>query len=71
MPQLIGLVLIGAGVIAGYKAFRRAALRMSAEFDRAAEEARRRADAAHTAVEKDLGKLELDPASGEYRQKQP
>lgn len=68
MPQILGFVLIGAGLIAGYKALRRVAERMSAGIDRAAGEARRQAAAAPTErVAKDLGQLELDPGSGEYR----
>ena len=60
MPQLIGLVLLGAGVVAGYKAVRRALDLMSANTQTTA-------DPATGEIAKDLGQLELDPATGVYR----
>ena len=60
MPQLIGLVLLGAGVVAGYKALRRAVDLMSSG------PSARDSDAAGE-ITKDLGHLELDPATGVYR----
>ena len=68
MPQLLGLVLLGAGVIAGYKAFTHAAARIAAELKRAEDEERRHAaEAGSVSAAKDLGQLELDPASGVYK----
>ena len=60
MPQLLGLALLGAGVIAGYRAVRRLADSVRTELDRAAAEHGERQI-------KDRGALELDPASGVYR----
>ena len=62
MPPVILVALAGAGLLAGYKIVR-AHLRLAAE--RAAEDAR----AAEVASRppKDLGMLELDPATGDYR----
>lgn len=62
MPHLIGLILLGAGIYAGYRGFVRLADRMREELQRAQEEAHR-----PVVVEKDLGALEYDPVSGVYR----
>lgn len=67
MPQLIGLVLVGAGVLAGIRAVSRLVERMSADVHRAEAE---RSHAGHPSggvVEKDLGALEYDPESGVYK----
>lgn len=68
MPQLVVAALLGAGLYAGYRWVSRTARQMldEAERARAAEEARR----ADAVVAKDLGALELDPASGIYKPKQ-
>lgn len=63
MPQLIGLALIGAGLYAGLKAVVRIGQRVAEDLQRAKEEAEREEPGA----EKDLGALELDPATGVYR----
>lgn len=65
MPQLVAIAVIGAGLVAGYKwaAKKLEEARIAAE--RAEAELRRRAS--QSAEPKDLGMLELDPASGEYR----
>jgi hypothetical protein len=68
MPQLVGLVVVGAGLYAAYKALERMAQRVSVEVSRAEEELRRRAAAAGT-IEKDLGALEWDDAQQVYRPK--
>ena len=68
MPQLVGLVVVGAGLYAAYKALGRMAQRVSVEVSRAEEELRRRATAAG-AIEKDLGALEWDDAQQVYRPK--
>lgn len=62
MPHVIGLVLLGAGLYAGYRAVLRVAERVQTELARADDEARR-----PVVLEKDLGHLEYDPASGVYR----
>lgn len=66
MPQLIALALAGAGLYAGYRWFWRATKQVTAEIRRTEEELRRRAGAV---LEKDMGELEYDPASGVYRPK--
>lgn len=65
MPHVVALVLLGAGVYAGYRAFMRAAGRMRDELERVEAEVR-----PPVVVEKDLGVLEYDPASGVYRPRQ-
>ena len=67
MPQLLGLVFLGAGVIAGYRAFQRISGKI-----RTTNEATQAPDsrsASGQLPEKDLGSLELDPASGIYKPK--
>jgi len=66
MPHVVGLILLGAGLYAGYRAFVRIAGRMKEELQRTEDEARQ-----PVAIEKDLGALEYDPASGVYRPRQP
>jgi hypothetical protein len=68
MPQLVGLMVVGAGLYAAYKALGRMAQRVSVEVSRAEEELRRRAAAAG-AIEKDLGALEWDDSQQVYRPK--
>jgi hypothetical protein len=61
MPHVIGLILIGAGLYAGYRALGRVVGRMSEELQQAEEQAHQ------TIAVKDLGALEYDPVSGVYR----
>ena len=68
MPQLVGLMVVGAGLYAAYKALGRMAQRVSVDVRRAEEELRRRA-AATGEIEKDLGALEWDEAQQVYRPK--
>jgi hypothetical protein len=65
MPPLIGLIVLGAGLYAGYRGVMRLAGKVQEELRRAEEEAHR-----PVVVEKDLGVLEYDPASGVYRPRQ-
>lgn len=65
MPQLAVLALLGAGLYAGYRWYERTAQRIASEIRRTEDELRRRAMG--DAIEKDLGALEYDPASGVYR----
>jgi len=68
MPQLVGLVVVGAGLYAAFKALGRMAQRVSVEVSRAEDELRRAAAAG--AIEKDLGALEWDETQQVYRPKQ-
>lgn len=68
MPQLVGLVVIGAGLYAAYRAIGRFAGRVSSEMARAEEELRRRTADVRVG-EKDLGALEWDDAQKVYRPK--
>jgi len=68
MPQLVGLVVIGAGLYAAYKALGRIAQRVSEEMARAEDELGRRTAEARVG-EKDLGALEWDDAQKVYRPK--
>ena len=65
MPQLIVIALIGAGFYAAYRWMRQASETITAELNGAEDELRRRA--AGGRIEKDLGRLEYDPATGVYR----
>ena len=64
MPQVIALAFLGAGLYAGYRWFARAAGGIAARVERAEAELRQRSQGR---IEKDLGALEYDPASGVYR----
>jgi hypothetical protein len=68
MPQLVGLMVVGAGLYAAYRALGRIAERMSVEMARAEDELRRRAASAGQ-IEKDLGALEWDEVQQVYRPK--
>jgi hypothetical protein len=63
MPQVIALALLGAGLYAGYRWFTRTTREIAAQMQRAEEEVRQGAGR----IEKNLGALEYDPASGVYR----
>ena len=65
MPQLFALALVGAGLYAGYRWFTRATQQITAEVRRTQDELRRHANGG--ILEKDMGTLEYDPASGVYR----
>ena len=64
MPQVIALALLGAGLYAGYRWFTRTARAIGAEMQRDEDELGQRATGR---IEKNLGALEFDPASGVYR----
>ena len=61
MPQLFVVAMVGAGLYAGYRWLARASREMAAELQRGQDQARR------AVIEKDLGALEYDPATGVYR----
>jgi len=65
VPQLVVLALVGAGLYAGYRWLTRTAKEITAEIRRAEDELRQRATGG--AIQKDMGRLEYDPASGVYR----
>ncbi|HEU0159655.1 MAG TPA: hypothetical protein VFR00_10090 [Hyphomicrobiaceae bacterium] len=65
MPQLIVIALIGAGFYAAYRWMRQASDAVTAELSRTEDELKRRT--AGGRIEKDLGRLEYDPATGVYR----
>ena len=64
MPQVIALALLGAGLYAGYRWITRTTREIAAQMQRADEEVRQEAPGR---IEKNLGALEYDPASGVYR----
>ena len=61
MPIAVAAALLGAGLYAGYRLLSALQGRMTEELARAEADVRARR------VEKDLGKLEYDPATGTYR----
>jgi hypothetical protein len=65
VPQVIALALLGAGLYAGYRWFTRTAREIGEGMQRADEELRRQEAAGR--IEKNLGPLEYDPATGVYR----
>jgi hypothetical protein len=64
VPQVIALALLGAGLYAGYRWLARTAGHIGAEMGRAEDELGQKAAGR---IEKDLGALEYDAASGVYR----
>ena len=64
MPQVIALALLGAGLFAGYRWFKRTTREIAAQMQRAEEELRQEAA---SRIERNLGALEYDPSSGVYR----
>jgi hypothetical protein len=68
MPQLVGLMVVGAGLYAAYKAVGRIAQQVSEHMARADAELNRRT-AEVRIKEKDLGVLEWDEVQQVYRPK--
>jgi hypothetical protein len=66
VPQIFVLALVGAGLYAGYRWLTQATNEITADVRTTEEELRRRAAGA---LEKDMGALEYDPATGVYRPK--
>lgn len=66
MPQLVGLMVVGAGLYAAYKAIGRIAQQVSEQMTRADDELNRRTAEVRIS-EKDLGALEWDEAQQVYR----
>lgn len=69
MPQVVLLMIAGAGLVAGARWASRQLDRMAEEGRRAAEEMQRHADAARAHDARDLGQLVRDPSTGQYRPK--
>jgi hypothetical protein len=67
MPQLFGLVVVGAGLYAAYKAFGRIAHQVTEQMARAEDDLAPRRPAEVRVTEKDLGVLEWDAAQQVYR----
>jgi type II secretory pathway component PulJ len=65
VPQFVILALVGAGLYAGYRWLSHTAQEITADVRRKEDELRRRA----AVLEKDMGVLEYDPATGVYRPK--
>ncbi len=68
MPQLVGLMVVGAGLYAAYKAIGRIAQQVTEQMARAEDELSRRTAEVRVA-EKDLGVLEWDEVQQVYRPK--
>ena len=66
MPQLIALAVVGAGVYAGYR-WVRTQLQRVEQSARAAEADMRRRAGERAGQPRDLGTLEYDAETGEYR----
>ena len=64
MPQLIIAALVGAGFYAAYRWMKQMSEAIAADLSRAEAERRQRPGGR---IEKDLGRLEYDPATGVYR----
>lgn len=65
MPQIVAIAFVGAGLYAGFRWVSRVAAEAAERVRQGEAEIRQRA--AKAAAPKDLGRLELDPSSGEYR----
>lgn len=66
MPQLIAIAVVGAGLYAGYRWLSRT-MADAKRVSELAEADRRRRAAEANGEPRNLGALELDPATGEYR----
>lgn len=67
MPQFLLLMIAGAGAIAGARWAARKLDELAQEAQRAAAEAEQRAQAQRSGSARDLGTLELDAATGQYK----
>lgn len=65
MPQVLLFAAIGAGLYAGYRFVQKIGEGVMDAMSRAEQEVAQRATA--TNMPKDLGRLEFDPRTGEYR----
>ena len=69
MPQFLILLAAGAGAVACARWLARNLEGMAAEARRMADEAERKAQAARSGEARDLGTLEYDASTGQYRPK--
>ena len=69
MPQIFAFALLGAGAVAGYRWVTRQVEAAKAAGERAEADLRRAAEVMRN-TPKDLGRLELDAATGVYRPRQ-
>lgn len=69
MPQFLLLILAGAGAIAGARWASKQLDKMAQEAGRVAAEAEQKAQATRSTSARDLGQLEYDAATGQYRPK--
>ncbi|MCB1506175.1 MAG: hypothetical protein KDJ47_14450 [Hyphomicrobiaceae bacterium] len=69
MPQFLIFLVAGAGIAAGARWVARNLERAAEEARHMADEAERQAEAARSAKARDLGSLEYDTATGQYRPK--
>ena len=67
MPQFLVLMLAGAGALAGARWAAKQLDKMAAEARGMADEAERQAEAARSTKARDLGTLEYDATTGQYR----
>lgn len=67
MPQFLLLMIAGAGAIAGVRWAARKLDDLAQEAQRAAEVAEQRAQAQRSGSARDLGTLEFDAATGQYK----
>jgi hypothetical protein len=65
VPQFVILAFVGAGLYVGYRWLTQATQEITADVKRKEDDLRRRA----AILEKDMGVLEYDPATGVYRPK--
>lgn len=69
MPQLVALMIAGAGLYAGYKWVSKALGRHLEDAQRQTDALRRATEAGGTSAPKDLGQLEWDAAQRVYKPK--
>mgnify|MGYP001376039203 CR=1 FL=1 len=69
MPPLIALAVAGAGLYFGWRWLKKEQTRIVADLDRARETVAAREIDRRAATARDVGRLEQDPATGDYRPK--
>ena len=69
MPQFLVLLVAGAGALAGARWAARKLDNLAVQARRMAEEAEKRAEAARSNAARDLGSLEYDDVTVQYRPK--
>ena len=69
MPPLIAIAVAGAGLYFGWKWLKKEQARVVADIDRARARVEAREIDQRASVARDGGRLEQDPATGDYRPK--